>query len=164
MLRGQPVIAPRPIAASEHGAVAQLWHDAWHETQAPFVPAGLTRLRTLPDFNKRLIEMGDLGRTIGPKGAPIGFCAIKDDELYQLFVSPEARGTGAAAALLKDGEDRLHHAGITQAKLDCLKENAVAIRFYEKMGWAAQGVQPAKLDTSTGPFVIDCAIFSKRLR
>jgi GNAT superfamily N-acetyltransferase len=154
---------PRKIKRHEQAAVAALWHDAWHETQAPFVPNALISLRTKPDFLRRLIAMGDLARVIGPANAPLGFCATKNDELNQLFVSPQARGTGAAAALVKDAEDRLRAAGTTTAHLDCLKENTAAIRFYEKMGWTAQGVQPATLDTSAGPFALDCIVFTKTL-
>jgi hypothetical protein len=39
---------------------------------------------------------------IGPIGAPLGFCMLKDDELYQLYVAAEARGVGAAAAVINE--------------------------------------------------------------
>lgn len=154
---------PRLIAPSELPAVAQLRHDAWHETHAPYVPAELIALRTAPDFLRRLNDMGDGARTIGAPNAPLGFCAIDGDQMDQLFLAPAARGTGAAARLLTDAEDRLRAAGCTVAHLDCLKENAPAIRFYEKAGWTAEGVQQVDLNTSAGPFRIDCLVFSKRL-
>lgn len=154
---------PRPIATSEYALVAELWHDAWHETQAPFVPDALIKLRTRPDFLRRLKEMDDRARTIGPVGAPVGLCAIKDDELDQLFVHPDARGTGIAAALITDAETRLRDAGITKAVLDCLQENTPALRFYTKMGWSSEGVQTVELDTSAGPFQIDCVVMSKTI-
>ena len=156
-------LLPRKIDPSEQFAVATLWHDAWHETQAPFVPAELAAQRDQPDFLRRLVAMGDLARVIGPIGAPTGFCAILDDELDQLFISPQARGTGAGAILVKDAEDRLRASGINQAQLDCLKENTDAIRFYEKMGWTSQGLQPIALGTSTNAVIVDCIVFAKIL-
>ncbi len=38
--------------------------------------------------------------TVGEIGSPLGLAWIKDDELYQLYVASEARGTGVAAALI----------------------------------------------------------------
>jgi hypothetical protein len=32
----------RPAAAAEIDHLAQLWHDAWHESHAPVVPPELT--------------------------------------------------------------------------------------------------------------------------
>lgn len=37
---------------------------------------------------------------------------LKDDELYQLFVSSQARGAGVAAALMTDAEARLVDKGV----------------------------------------------------
>ncbi len=143
--------------------VARLWHNAWHETQAPHVPASLIALRSGPDFLRRLEDMGEHARTIGSPDAPLGLCAIDGNHMDQLFVAPTARGTEAAALLLADAEDRLRAAGTITAHLDCLEENAPAIRFYEKMGWTSQGVQPVNLQTSAGPFRINCVVFAKRL-
>jgi GNAT superfamily N-acetyltransferase len=157
------MMTPRPLTPDDYGPVAQLWYDGWHETQAPFVPKALVALRTQTDFHKRLVAMGDLARTIGPVDAPLGLCAIKDAEMYQLFLSPDARGTGAATALLVDAENRLRMSGVIRAHLDCLEDNTRAIRFYQKMGWTAQGVQSSALDTSAGPFMLDCMLFTKAL-
>ena len=41
-------------------------------------------------------------RLCAVKSSSLGLCMIKDDELYQLFVAREARGTSVAAALLAD--------------------------------------------------------------
>lgn len=154
---------PRPLAPQDIAPLAQLWHAGWHETQAPHVPNALINLRTLASFTERLIAMEDRARCIGPLGSPLGICAIKPNELNQLFVSPNARGTGAAAALLADAEQRLGAQGTTSAFLDCLPENEPAIRFYSKCGWIASGIEIAHLDTSAGLFELPCLIFRKDL-
>jgi ribosomal protein S18 acetylase RimI-like enzyme len=46
-------------------------------------------------------------RVVGTAGAPVGFCVVKDEELYQLFVAAESRGSGIAVELVADAEARL---------------------------------------------------------
>lgn len=153
----------RSADAAEIAHVALLWHDAWHETHAPLMPPGLLRLRTLDSFRERMQAILPDTRVAGPPGKPLGFCAIKADELYQLFLSPEARGTGAAAALVADAERRLAERGVGIAWLACAVGNDRAARFYEKCGWhlAATVINPA--DTSEGPFPLEVWRYEKRL-
>ena len=94
----------RPAEPSEVDGLAKLWYDAWHESHAHLMPAELTRLRTLASFTERLEAALPTIRAVGPRGAPVGFCIVKGNELYQLFVSQESRGSGAAAALIADAE------------------------------------------------------------
>ncbi len=46
-------------------------------------------------------------RVAGHLGAPIGFYGLKGDEPHLLFLSPEAHGSGVAAALIADAEAML---------------------------------------------------------
>jgi GNAT superfamily N-acetyltransferase len=156
-------MTPRPAQPEDIKPTAQLWFDAWHETQAPHVPDSLIAQRTLPSFETRLTAMGDLLRVAGPLSAPIGMCAIRGRELHQLFIAPAGRGTGVAAALLTDAEQRMARAGETTAFLDCLIENEPAQRFYARHGWIEQGIEIAQLDTLDGPFELPCLIFHKVL-
>src|SRR5262245_19393951 len=126
------VRAPDP---AELGVLADLWHDAWRDAHAEIVSPRLTALRTRDSFRERLERLLPATRVVGPLGAPTGFCAVKGDELYQLFVSAAARGSGAAAVMLADGEARLAAAGVTTAWLACAIGNQRAARFYEKSGW-----------------------------
>ena len=68
------------------------------------MPAELARYRTLESFRDRLEAALPTVRVSGPSGQPTGFCMVKQDELYQLYVAASARGSGVAAALLADGE------------------------------------------------------------
>lgn len=151
----------RKADPSEMPALAALWFNAWHEAHAPYVPADLTRIRTLASFGVRLRRFGDALRVAGPIGAPLGLCAIKDDELNQLFTAPEARGTGAAQALIADAEARVAAAGHSSIWLDVVIENARAIRFYEKTGWRRKGEQVVALDTLDQPFDLKVLIMEK---
>ena len=58
-------------------------------------------------------------RVVGPVGAPVGLSVVKGDELYQLFVSAQSRGTGVAAALIADAQARLSARGVETAWLTC---------------------------------------------
>jgi hypothetical protein len=74
--------------------------------------ARLVRLRTPGSFRGRLEAAFADVRVAGPPGAPVGFCALKGDELHQIFLAPEARGSGAAAAPIADAEARLARRGV----------------------------------------------------
>jgi GNAT superfamily N-acetyltransferase len=96
-------------------------------------------------------------------GQPLGFCAIRDDELDQLFVSPEARGTGLAARLLADGEARLAARGVKRAHLLCVIENTHAAAFYARKGWENVGAAIEAVQTENGPFRFKLLRFEKSL-
>ncbi|MDB5454443.1 MAG: GCN5-related N-acetyltransferase [Caulobacter sp.] len=102
-------------------------------------------------------------RTLGPVGAPLGFHLIKDDEFYQFYVAAEARGTGAAAALMADAEATLAAQGVETAWLACAIGNARAARFYEKSGWTLARVEGVPTETSSGLFPLDVWRYEKRL-
>ena len=153
----------RPAEASEIRALAHLWYDGWQDAHAAIVPATLARARTLESFAKRLeAGLGDV-RVIGPVGAPLGFCMLRGNQLYQLFVAAEARGVGVAAALIADAESRLFRSGAASTWLDCAIGNARAARFYEKSGWHRAGTVVSHLDTVDGPFDIEVWRYEKRL-
>jgi GNAT superfamily N-acetyltransferase len=119
--------------------------------------------RTLESFRARLAVLDDT-RVIGPVGAPLGLCIIKEDELYQLFVAREARGTGAAAALIADGETRLAACGFATVWLACAIGNDRAARFYEKCGWTRARTVVSRLETQAGAFEIKVWRYEKAVR
>lgn len=153
----------RPAEPSDLDALAMLWHEVWTASHAPLMPEDLIRLRTQASFRERLAHMIADIRVIGPRGAPIGFCAIKGDELYQMFVSAAAQGTGAAAILMADGEERLRANGVKTTRLSCAVGNERAMRFYEKLGWRRVSVMPIEVDTSAGPFALEIWRYEKDL-
>lgn len=153
----------RAAQAGELDALARLWYDAWQDAHAQIVPAELVRLRTLESFRLRLGDALADVRTTGPLGAPLGFCMVQGEELYQLFVAASARGSGVAAALLADGETRLAAAGVETAWLACAIGNERAARFYEKNGWQRTGVVTSRLETPDGLFLLDVWRYEKPL-
>lgn len=154
----------RPAEAAELDHLARLWHAAWRDGHEAIAPPGLTRARTVARFRERLAAMlADVG-VVGPVGAPLGFCALRGEELYQLFVARSARGSGVADALLDDGEARLARRGVKTAWLHCSVGNDRAARFYEKRGWTRARTVPSRLETEDGVFEIEVWRYEKMLR
>jgi ribosomal protein S18 acetylase RimI-like enzyme len=153
----------RAAQEAELDQLATVWYEAWREAHAHLVPAELTQLRTWESFRSRLKEALQDVRVVGPKGQPLGFSLIKADELYQLFVSRQARGSGVAVALIDDAEARLFENGVETAWLACAIGNDRAARFYEKRGWRRAGTMINLAETSAGPFSLEVWRYEKVL-
>jgi ribosomal protein S18 acetylase RimI-like enzyme len=144
--------------------LARVWYDGWQDAHAQILPAELKRLRTLESFRHRLQAALPNVRVVGPFGAPVGFSILKDDELYQLYVSAPSRGSGVATALIADAEARLSENGVATAWLSCAIGNERAARFYEKCGWHRTGTMTNQLETSQGIFPLEVWRYEKSLK
>jgi ribosomal protein S18 acetylase RimI-like enzyme len=88
---------------------------------------------------------------------------LKGHELYQLYVSASARGSGVALTLITDAETRLAQVGVTTAWLACAIGNERAARFYEKCGWRRARTMINELDTPEGVFPLEVWRYEKQL-
>ncbi len=106
-------------ASGEHiSALADIWFEGWHSGHAQYAPAELTNLRTRGDFQRRLQAcLPDTRVVIGDNAVVAGFHILRDDEVYQFYVSAQARGQGVAALLMADAEACLKQANIATAWL-----------------------------------------------
>ena len=153
----------RDAEEQEVDALAKIWYDGWQDAHAEILPAELKRIRTLQSFAERMRAALDTVRVAGPSGSPAGFHMLKDDELYQLYVSAEARGSGVAAALIADAEARLADAGFETGWLACAIGNDRAARFYEKSGWRRVGNMINPLQTPDGVLDLEVWRYEKNL-
>ena len=153
----------RAADETEIDQIARVWYDGWQDAHAGIVPDALVRLRTLESFRQRLLAALAHIRVVGAPGTPVGFTIVKDNELYQLFVSATYRGGGVAAALLADSEERLRQNGVTTAWLACAIGNHRAARFYEKSGWRRVGNMMNQAETSEGAFPLEVWRYEKTL-
>jgi GNAT superfamily N-acetyltransferase len=140
-----------------------IWFEGWHDAHVLIVPEALARLRTRESFRERLACELDSVRVFGDPGAPVGFTMIRGNELYQFYVAASARGTGVAAALMRDAEAQLAARGISKPWLACAVGNVRAARFYEKSGWRRAGVVTLDSETSDGPFPLEVWRYEKEL-
>jgi ribosomal protein S18 acetylase RimI-like enzyme len=153
----------RPAEDRDLDPLARLWFDGWRDAHEAIVPAELARLRTLESFRERLQAGLATVRVAGPPAAPLGFSMLKGDELYQLYVSAESRGSGVAAVLITDAEARLADRGVETAWLACAIGNERAARFYERSGWRRAGTVVIDAETSAGSFPLEVWRYEKRL-
>jgi len=143
--------------------ICTIWESGWHDAHSEIVPQRLCELRTTKSFIQRTAENLDHTRVAVSKSTVLGFCMVKEDELYQMYVSEIARGTGVAQALMGDAENRIRTNGHNRAWLACAVGNERAARFYEKSGWVNAGLEVIDLDTSTGTFPLEVWKFERSL-
>lgn len=153
----------RTAEEAELDQLASIWHDGWQYAHARILPTELARHRTLESFRHRLHTAFPNVRVAGSPGQPLGLHIIKDDELDQLYVSAGARGSGVAAALLADAEERLSAFGVRSAWLACAIGNKRAAKFYEKHGWRRVGNMIIRLPTPDGLFPLKVWRYEKDL-
>lgn len=156
-----PQIHVRNAEATEIDWLAKLWRDGWQDAHLKIVPQELEQARTLESFRERLQKLLASVRVVGPSGTPLGFHIVKDDELYQLYVSAEARGAGVAAALVADAEAQIASSGFSTAWLACAIGNDRAARFYEKCGWRRVGNMINVLEIPSGEFNLEVWRYEK---
>jgi GNAT superfamily N-acetyltransferase len=153
----------RPAQAAEIDHLAKVWYDGWQDAHARILPAELTRIRTVESLRDRLQAALPDVRVVGPFPTPVGFCIVKGDELYQLYLSAEACGSGVAAALMADAEARFAEEGVDIAWLACAIGNDRAARFYEKCGWRRAGTVIYEPDAANG-MPLEVWRYEKRMR
>jgi GNAT superfamily N-acetyltransferase len=154
----------RPAVPADMAAVADLWHEGWHDAHAGHVPDGLTAERTLEAFHERTpARVADTAVAVSEDGSVVGFVMVVGDEVEQAFVARAARGTGLASALLAEAERRVADRGHHVAWLAVVVGNARARRFYEKQGWVDEGDLPYEVVAGGETFVSPCRRYVKHL-
>ncbi|CAB4944864.1 unannotated protein [freshwater metagenome] len=154
----------RPAVAADMAAVADLWHQGWHDGHAGHVPDGLTAARTLPAFHERTpARVADTTVAVSEDGGLLGFVMVVGDEVEQVFVAPAARGTDLAPALLAEAERQVAAAGHGLAWLAVVAGNSRARRFYERCGWRDEGDLPYEVTAGGQTFVSPCRRYVKAL-
>ena len=154
----------RPATPDDAATVADLWHHGWHDAHPGHVPEGLTAARTLEAFHQRTpARMGDT--TVAEIGGEIaGFVMIDADEVEQVFVGAEHRGTSVARILLDEAERQVAAAGYDEAWLAVVAGNTRARRFYERRGWRDRGDLPYEVEAGGTTYISPCRRYVKPLR
>lgn len=142
---------------------ANLWESGWHDAHTKIVPVELAKLRTTESFRQRLRDNLENTRIGVGNGRVLGLCTRRENEIYQMYVAPGARGRGLAQALMTDAEGLMADDGHSLAWLACSVGNLRAARFYEKSGWIKTGVQILGVETPQGDFPLQIWRFEKDL-
>lgn len=153
----------RPAEDADMAAVADLWHEGWHDGHAGQVPDGLTAVRTLAAFHERTpARVADTAVAV-VGGSLLGFVMVVGDEVEQVFVARSARGTRVAEDLLAEAERLVAAGGHDTAWLAVVVGNARARRFYERCGWSDAGDLPYEVTAAGQTFVSPCRRYVKRV-
>jgi GNAT superfamily N-acetyltransferase len=153
----------RDPLASDVEPLAQLWLAGWCDAHLEIVPPELEKHRELNNLRQRMTDGLANVRVVGPEGDPLGFYMLKDDEVYQFYVSSRARGTDVAPTLMADAEANLASRGLETAWLACAVGNNRAARFYEKRGWHRVRTETSWLQTAEGQIPVEIWRYEKRL-
>jgi ribosomal protein S18 acetylase RimI-like enzyme len=158
------VLELRPAVVSDIPRIAEIWGPAWRDGHLGGVPDELVAIRTPENFVERSTHIQPHTTLAVLDGTVVGFVAIADDEIDQLFVDAMARGQGIADVLLTAGEDAIAAAGHNDAWLAVVATNARARRFYERNGWTDGGEFTYRTDGEGAVFEVLCHRYEKPLR
>ena len=134
-------VTTRPAESGDIDAVAALF-DAYRQFYE--MPADLPLARRYLDarFRRResviLVAESADGRIVGFTQLYPAFCSVLADRtfvLYDLFVTPAARGTGAGRALMEAAESYARADGAARLELQTAKTNVIGQSLYESCGW-----------------------------
>ena len=153
----------RAAVVSDLDHLASIWHSRWQDVHAPILSAELARYQTFDSFRDKLEATLPNIRIAEVYGQLVGFSIIKEDELYQLYVSSEVRGTGIAAALLADAEKIMRSRGVESAWLACAIGNKRAADFYSENGWRYWGNMVCELPSPQGENYLEVWRYEKDL-
>jgi ribosomal protein S18 acetylase RimI-like enzyme len=152
----------RPADPEDAEAIAAVWHAGWADGHLGHVPPALAAQRTLGDFRRRVPER--LAATIVAVAGDrvVGFVVLHADEVEQVYVAREARGTGAADALLARAEEEVARRAPV-AWLAVAAGNARARRFYERNGWTDAGPFDYAAQVAGGTMDVPCRRYTKKV-
>ena len=153
----------RPATADDAPAIARIWYFGWRDGHLGHVADELVALRTRESFDQRAAARVADTVVATVDGAVAGFIMVVGDEVEQVYVAGEHRGTGLAAALLTEAERLVAANGHDRAWLAVAPGNARARRFYERRGWIDEGLFDDPAATADGPMAVPCRRYVKRV-
>lgn len=134
-------IKTRPATAADLEAVAALF-DAYRQFYQQRPGLALARRFIAERFKNKesviLVAEDDAGTMIGFTQLYPTFCSVRAARtfvLYDLFVTPAARGSGAGRALMLAAEAHARNAGAARMELSTARTNLIGQSLYESLGW-----------------------------
>ena len=156
-------VALRQASHGDAKAVAKIWHDGWRDGHLGHVPDDLVTVRTKESFQSRAADrVGDTVVAV-VDGEVAGFVMVVGDEIEQVYVAEQHRGSGVAALLLAEAERIVAVNGNERAWLAVVDGNVRARRFYERHGWTDEGVFDYPAVSAAGPIPVPAHRYVKRV-
>jgi GNAT superfamily N-acetyltransferase len=153
----------RPAVAEDADAVAAIWYAGWRDGHLGHVPEELVAVRTEESFWTRAAQrVADT--TVAVVGDAIaGFVMVVGDEVEQVYVSRDHRGSGVAGTLLSEAERQVKAGGHSEAWLAVAIGNERARRFYERNGWTNGGAFDYPASVGSGTLPVPCHRYVKQV-
>jgi GNAT superfamily N-acetyltransferase len=159
--RQQYVIMPLTIECVV--AAAQLYHDVWHETQAPLQDVRIAAFRDNEFFIQRV--RGSLGSALVAMDGLLclGYVGWTGNRLDYLFVRGDKRGLGIGRALTHEAIGLIKKSGFNKLYLDCIAGNIQARTFYEREGWMLEVTEIRPVQYGDGFLECEAWVFAKEV-
>ena len=164
-----PTFGLRPAGPEDVEAVATIWRAGWADGHLGNVPEALVAARTPESFQTRAAErVADTvvavtePDRVGP--AVAGFVMVAGDEVEQVYVAADYRGSGVAALLLAEAGRLVAAAGHRRAWLAVVAGNTRARRFYQRCGWVDEGLFEYAARVADGTVSVPCHRYVKEVR
>lgn len=139
-------VSTRPAEARDLDAIAALF-DAYRQFYKKPPDLDLARRYLAERFQRKesvlIVAENETGELIGFTQLYPAFCSVlaaRTFVLYDLFVTPAARGTGAGRALMEAAEAHGRRAGAARLELGTAKTNVIGQSLYESCGWERDNV------------------------
>jgi len=153
----------RPARPSDAPTVATIWYDGWRDGHLGHVPEQLVAIRTEESFGTRAADRVGDTTVAAVDDAVAGFVMVVGDEVEQVYVSKDHRGTGVAVQLLAEAARQVAANGHQRAWLAVATGNARARRFYARQGWADEGPFDYPATGVDAPIRVPCHRYTKRV-
>lgn len=141
--------------------MARIWWDGWRDGHLGHVPDALVAVRTPESFADRAAQRVADTTVAIVDGVVAGFVMVVGDEVEQVYVSVQHRGSGVADALLAEAERLVRAGGHETAWLAVVAGNVRARRFYERNGWTDGGPFDYPAAGPDGPIPVPCHRYVK---
>jgi ribosomal protein S18 acetylase RimI-like enzyme len=151
----------RPAEAGDADAVAAIWYAGWGDGHLGHVPDELVAVRTKDSFWTRAAERVADTTVAVVDGEVAGFVMVVADEVEQVYVGREHRGSGVAGTLLAEAERLVKADGHSEAWLAVATGNDRARRFYERNGWRDAGAFDYQAAVGDGTLPVPCHRYVK---
>jgi GNAT superfamily N-acetyltransferase len=163
-----PPILVRWSVPDDAYALSEIHVLAWQAGYRGLLPDSLldslSAVERLPRWRERLAETTSRVLVAELDGRAAGWLVIgpqRDEdldpgrvaEIYAVYVHPDAWRHGCGAALLARAKAELHGQGFAETSLWVLRGNQRAIRFYEALGFWADGA--SKIETNRDGIAFD---------
>ena len=154
-------VSLRPATTADAARVARIWDAGWRDAHLGGVPDALVAARTRESFYKRAADRVRDTTVATMDGVVGGFIMVVRDEVEQVYVASEYRGTGIAQRLLAAAEQQVAFLGFAEAWLAVVASNKRARAFYERAGWLDRGPFAYQAYAEGGPIAVPAHRYTK---